>query len=190
MGRNTPNPVGKLDKTTRAKETIEYEHHEVHAGDSYISDVVDTSMGDGDTLVLAFKTPNTTKWAHMVVSGWCKTAGHVDIIEAPTWTTGTGSQNPIYNRDRNSSNTSVLLEDTTGTFTASSNMVLNPTGESGGTVIHDFYMGTDKKTGGEIPRGIAEFILKQNTAYIIKLTADAASSAGQIILNWYEHTNL
>lgn len=175
-----------IDDKTTATATIEFEHHKVHEGDSFVNDSVDISMTTNDTLVLAFKTPDTTKLAHMVVSGWSLTIAHIDIIEGPTWDSGSGSQNTTFNRDRNSTTTSTLLEDTTGSFAANSATVLNPTNLAGGTIIHDIYFAAGKKEGGEIPRGIAEFMLKRNTTYAIRMTADAVNSAGHLILNWYE----
>jgi len=174
-----------IDQATQSITIIEFEHHMVHEGDSFISDGVDTVMGNGDTLILAFKTPDTTKWPHLVIMGWALARAHVDIIEGPTWNTGTGAQEPTYNRNRNSTTTSTLLEDTTGAFLDNDALVLNPNGLAGGTVIHHFYFNA-KKSGGDLSRGLIELMLKQNTTYAIRLTSYEANNAGQIELDWYE----
>lgn len=179
------------DDNTGAVTTIKLSHNKVHDEDAYKSDTVDESMADEATLVLAFKTPNTTVWIHLIVELAVKAASHLEILEGPTWDTNSGTVNPIYNRNRNSSNVSVLLEDKTATpvFTATGNVLLNPSNLAGGTVIHDFYVFSDKKFGGQ-QRDAEEFILKQNKTYAIKIEADAATNAAQLTLNWYEHVNL
>ena len=178
------------DAATAALACITYEHHEIHNGDSFVTDTVDADMGNGATLILAFRTPNTAKWSHMIVGFGSKAAAHLDVIEGPTWNNQSGAQNPIYNRDRNSATSSTLLEDQSGpAFSATDNVILNPTGLAGGTIIHDLYTWSDKKVTTK-DRDQAEIILDQDTQYAIRLTADAATNAGQVILNWYEHTNL
>ncbi|KKK46671.1 hypothetical protein LCGC14_3162910 [marine sediment metagenome] len=182
--------LNKTDGATGALETIEVPHFELHEGNAFICDGNDTAMGDGDTLILAFKTADTTRWVHLTLTGWSLAQSHIDVIENCSWTTNTGTKQPLYNHNRNSSLTSNILEDSTGTFGANNGMVLNPTGLSGGTIIHHFDMGSGKKEEGQLDRGQAEFVLKQNETYAIRQTADAASNEGHIALNWYEHTSI
>jgi hypothetical protein len=181
---STPDPV------SGAMVGITYPHHEIHEGDAFITDAVDESMANTDTLILAFRTPPTdSPRIHMVMSFAAKAAGHLDFIEGPTWTNQTGSQNPIYNRARFSSNTSDLREDqSSATFQATGNVILNPTGLAGGTVLESFYTWSDKKSTTQ-QRGQAEFVLNTDVQYVVRFTADEATNAGQIILDWYEHTD-
>ena len=58
--------LAQIDKSTRAVETIEYEHHEIHDGSSFHAFHADTDVADNERIVLSFKTPSTTKWIHML----------------------------------------------------------------------------------------------------------------------------
>ncbi len=171
--------------------TIGVEHHEIHEGDAFHSGGVDTSMANTDTLILAFKTPPGTKRVHILHSFVTLTGGHLEIIEGLTWTNQTGTKQAILNRKREASmDSSGMLEDQAQAgFVASDNMILNPTGLSGGTVIHTHYAYGEKNFFAGQGRGTEEFILKPDTQYAFRFTADAASNAAQIMLNFYEHTD-
>lgn len=172
---------------------INVTHHEIHEGCSFTGDAVDTSMELSDTLILAFKTEDSTKRAHLFMEFSTLTGGHVDIIEGPTWTTDTGTLNPIYNRKREASMaSSMLLEDLTATptFTATDNMLLNPTGLAGGTTIQSHYGFGEKAKFGASGRDAQEIILKPDTRYAFRFTADVKSNQAQLLLNWYEHTDV
>lgn len=177
---------GEFDSIFPIPVGIDTFHHEIHEGEFFVSDAVDTSMALNDTLILAFKTPNTTKQFHLLIEIASKSSAHVDILEGSTWNSSSGSQNPVFNRKRDSSNTTDVLEDTTGSFIDTNNIILNPVNVAGGTEIHDFYTFIGINVGG-IRADIAEIILNPNTTYAFVLTADAGSNAGHIILNWYEH---
>lgn len=165
-------------------------HHEIHEGNSFVSDIVDEDMADNETLSLSFKTSNAAKIIHMIVETSFKGAGHVEIDEGGTWDVGSGTQNPIYNRERNSTTISTLLENTTsGPFIANNAVVLNASSYNAGTIIHDFYVFGEKKLGGEL-RDVEELVLKKNQTYLIIATADAGTNGSQITLNWYEHANV
>ena len=112
---------------------------------------------------------------------------NICIWEGRTWDTNTGTRHPVYNRNRNSANTTTLLEDSNGTFTAG-NVNLNPDNPTSGTCIYDEHFGSGQSRGGATT-GRNEFILKQNTTYAITITSEAASNDVELILDWYEHTN-
>lgn len=169
--------------------TLDAPHHEIHEGDSFCSSAVDTSMGNGDTLVLAFKTMAGTKRAHIVVQFLALSGGHVEILEGPTWDNESGSLNPIFNRKRTSpALLSEMLEDSgQAAFTATGNLVLNPTTLAGGTALcPEYSFGTVSKPAVS-GRELVEWVLRPDTQYAVRLTADAASNKGQLILAWYEH---
>lgn len=172
--------------------TIGVEHGFAHAGKAFYCDTADITMADTETLILAFKTPNTDKLVHLVVDFASKAGGHLDIIEGPGWTTQTGSQVSIFNRKRSSTNASVLLEDSqAGGFAANGKMVLNPSSFTGGSSIRNLYVFT--ATGGRgrgSTRASGEIILKPNTTYGVKYTADGSTNAGALDLVWYEHLSL
>lgn len=187
---NDATRLAEFDTLFSVPIVIDVGHHEVHEGDAFITDVTDVTMGDNDTLMLAFKTMAGTKRAHMVVEFTTLVGGLLEIIEAPTWDVSTGAQNPIYNRKRLGSMTSSgLLESTTGSYVANNNVISNPTNFAGGTVIHEIIAFGAKNFFSGAGRDVAEFILKPETLYAYRFTAEGASNMAQIVLNWYEHTD-
>lgn len=175
------------DPLAGAQVVISTPHHEVHEQCAFICDVVDTSMGLNDTLILAWKTMSAPKYMHFIMRFASKAAAHIELLEGPTWDNQSGAQIPIFNRARFGIKTSVVLEDqSSGGFTATENMNANPTTLAGGTVVHDFYDWSDHKTTAK-DRDSDEIILKADTQYAVVLTADAAVNAGQLLLTWYEH---
>jgi hypothetical protein len=86
------------------------------------------------------------------------------------------------NRNQNSENTSGLT------------ICHTPGGSEAAAAMLTQYVGaatvSGKAAGGGNATNEAEFILKQNTAYLIRGTSRADGNSVSIILDWYEHTNL
>lgn len=179
-----------LDDSTHGLTTISTTRQEIHDGHAFCANIVDTNMGDEATLILAFKTPNSTKMPHPIISWSSKAEAHIELLEAPTWTGGSGSQYSLYNRRRDSSIQSILLENTTGVFIASNKLVKDPTGLTGGSVLWRGYNWGDKKTPTIPNRDEEEWSLKPNTQYAVRLTADAITNAGFFCVVWFEHLPL
>lgn len=175
--------VGSLDPTSNALFITNFPHHKIHEGSAYLLDIVDTSMGNTEYIGVSFTTPAAVAGKiHLIMSFAAKAASHLDLIEIPQTLTNGTVVVPL-NRDRNSDNESALTSVKTYDSTASDVITAGT-----GTVIHDLYTWADKKTGGE-SRDTDEIILKASTSYAVKLTADAATNAGHIILSWYEHVD-
>ena len=170
---------------------INTEHDEIHEGDSYLVSLVDLTMADTETINFAFKTPNTEKYINLVIDWSALVAGHLELIEAPTWGNQTGTSVAIINRNRTSSNTSGLQHDLTDTvFATGSKISANVTTilTTNATIIGTSYVfGAVSNKGNNESRGRAEFILEGNTQYVIRLTADGGSNKGFLALSWYEH---
>lgn len=167
---------------------IESTHHEIHEGETFTSQFVDLTLALNETIILAFKVQNDGNLLHMVAQASTLVSGHLDVLEGPTWTTGTGAQNTVYNRNRDGTPASSgILEDTTSSFVANDAVVSNPTGLSGGTLIQSIYgFGATQRISSEA-REDSEWVLKANTTYAIRFVSDANSNKAQVILNWYEH---
>ena len=181
----------KTDRMTGVQMAITYPHHEIHGGSSFFTVVTNESMADNDTLVIAFKTPAGTKRMHMVWSASTLVGCHMDMLEGPSWTQGTGTAVAIMNRYRQASpDSSMLLEDKNqATFTASDEIIQDPTSLSGGSASLPVYIFGDKKTTGGEGGDRDEWIMKPDSTIAIRMTADGGSNKGQIILSWYEHTD-
>jgi len=168
-----------VDSVTNSLETIDYPHHETHAGNHYYIEGY-VELNTDDVFRIKLVTPDTTKWAHfswsIVSSGICETTLHEN---ASGGMTGGSSVTPI-NNNRNSSNTSGLTitsgvtdADTVGTQVSSAKW--------GST-------GFKAMVGGESSRE-NEIILKQNTTYLRTITSGEDNNIIQFRASWYEHTN-
>jgi hypothetical protein len=123
----------------------------------------------------SIRTPNTTKYAHMVISLSASAAGILEIFENPNLgsTGAIGEALTSYNGDRNSSTaaTTLVYYDAT----------VSGVGASDGTKIYNEYIidkSKDKK-----------FILKKNEDYLVKFTSIADNNKASVGFEWVEHVN-
>lgn len=180
-----------FDTMTNAMVKISYTHHKIHDGCSFTVAYADTTLADGETIIMAFKTMSGTKKAHLFIEFSTLVGGYIEIWEAPTWTTNTGTATAIINRRRDANpKVSGLTEDKTATpaFTTTGNILVNPTGLAGGTSLHKHYAwGERGKVGAIGQRDENEFVLRPDTQYAIVFNGIGANNKAQVILNWYEH---
>lgn len=165
----------RIDPSTHSMQTIDYAHHEIHSGSHFKAGYQNIALDNNDTLDLLFVTPNTTKWAHFVMTAKATAKCSVAIYEGTT-TSADGTAVTIWNRNRNSIKTPTVV------------VTHTPTVTSVGTKMAEHWMGTDGKDpqGGDA-RGDSEFMLKQNTKYLVRLTAEDNAMKGAIGGDWYEH---
>ena len=175
---NENNNMLGVDTSTRARTTIEYEHHEVHSGSHYFytdKNEVDSAA----TQVFMWTTPDTTKWIHMTFTATGSAITQVDLYEAGDRVGDTAQT--ARNNDRNSLNTSglVIHKGVTGA------------GSTDGTLIWTLKSGSasgNSRAASVHERG-AEIILKQNTKYLLRFTSGTNSNLTNLQMEWYEHTN-
>lgn len=170
---------------------IDFGHHMVHEGDSYMVHNDELTMINTETINIAFKTPAiTTKEIHMVIEYETLIGGYIEVLEAATWTAKTGTAATPINRDRNSSNTSEILgNETTTTFTTSNEVAIDVTTiltTNATTIYMDRAPGAQNKKA-HAQRAMEEIILLADTTYVIRFTAVGNSNSGFIRLSWYEH---
>ena len=79
---------------------------------------------------------------------------------------------------------STVLQNKSGSFVADNKILIDAT-VVGGTVISEHYNWSDKKYGAN-RRGLAEYILKEDTQYEFLLTSDDGYKGLHIEINWYE----
>jgi hypothetical protein len=171
-----------IDAVSGARNTIPYEHHEIHGGSAYfVLDVVDLAINNIRDIQIT--TPDTTKWAHWLFD--FKTENETDWYFYENVTINTaGTAHVALNADRNSANTSGLtIKYIDNTSLANANA---DTAVAGATTLLHGISGAGRD-GGVQDRGM-EKILKQNEDYSIRFIA---SAAGHITyhLVWYEHTS-
>jgi len=167
------NPI-ETDDSTWTLQTIEYENHEIHAGNHFEIADYDTSVASGETLEFVVTTPNTTKWAHMTFSFASTLGATLDVYEGSSNIVNGTPVTPV-NNNRNSATASVMT------------VLREPDSITDGTKIAGFMAGAGR-TAGFATRD-REFVLKQNTSYLFRFTSLANSNAWSFVGEWYEHTN-
>lgn len=174
---STAQPL-RLDKSTNSIQTVDYEHHEIHAGSHffYTDSVELASAGTQDYMVT---TPDSTKWLHMTYALTGSAITQVQLYEAGD-RTGTSVQT-VFNSDRNSGTTSAATfhKGTSG-------------GTTDGTLIWAMKSGaaTVQSRAGMTAERSSEIILKQNTKYLFRITSGTNANLTNTQLSWYEHTNI
>lgn len=176
----------RIDASTNSLQTVDYAHHEVHAGSSYIlRSFVDLSINN----VADFRitTANTTKWIHMII-GFTTEAETESILYEGAVISVAGTAATPRNRNRNHNAGSPDQSTLTVDFISNTSLSLanDDTDVTGAVTLVDAMTGSGKEGG--TTRGTNEFILKQNTIYCGRFIAE---SAGWISfdLEWYEHTD-
>lgn len=164
-------------------------HFHLHMGHHFRCSV-SIATAVAAVLTLSFKSPTSTKLKHFFIEWNSESAAHLEVLEAASWDTNSGTLVNIYNSYRDSSETSELQEDKTATPAWQANMkMLQDVTTPAGTVLASWTERTwaDKKFGAN-RRIENEIIIKSNSQYIIKLTSDDGNKGLGIALNWYEHT--
>lgn len=175
----------RFDASTHAAHTITYAHHEIHSGSSYCTAVGDSNLGSAGTIMIYFTTPNSTDRLHFVPAAQGSLSTTFDLIEGATVTAGTGSILPIYNRNRVIGTSGTVLDNTNPPVEGRATK--DPTGLDAGTIIYTDTFGGKKVGGGN--RDLNEWVLKQDTTYIARITSNINSNVVSMALNWYEHTD-
>jgi hypothetical protein len=156
--------------------TIDIAHEKIHEGVHYKTGFQDITMNVDDTITLLFVTPNTSTQMHYTLTS--QTTGEAIIyFYEGTVTSSDGTLSTSYNRNRNSLNLSSLL------------VYKTPTVTTDGMKLSEKWVGSEVfkgDIGGDV-RGNSEFILKEDTKYLIRLTAVSDGMKGAIGGDWYEH---
>lgn len=153
---------------------IAIEHHKVHEGVFYTVSDYDNNVLIASPKYWLIRTPNTAVRFHTKINLETDTGSLLEFFENPTLTDD-GAALTAYNNDRNSPNTSSL------------EFYSDPTVTNDGTRLVSARVGAgrEKKLGG-VARPQAEFILKQNEEYLVKLTVDANGADVTINIEGYE----
>lgn len=174
---DTYQPI-RIDSATHSLQTVDYEHHEIHAGSHYFyTDSVE--LDNNGTQYYLLTTPNTTKWIHLTYTATGSAITQVQLYETSD-RVGTTLQT-VYNNNRNSLNTAGM--------TVHKDI---SSGTTDGTLIEQLKSGssTNKSRSGTTAERSNEIILKQNTKYLLKFTSGTADNLCNLQLGWYEHESL
>lgn len=166
------------DGITNSLRTVDYPHHEIHSGSHFFyCDAITLA----DTVVQDYliTTPNSTKFAHMVLILDGSSITQFQIFEGSD-KTGTTAQT-VFNSNRNSATTPTVTvhKAVSGGTTDGTSLCMYKSGSS-----------TNQSRSGAGVRSEDEIILKANTKYIIRVTSGAAANLVNVRFVWYEHINL
>jgi len=174
------------DISTYSNITIDYQHHEVHAGDHFfLRNYSIIGSGIGSSLWFSIITQNSPEWMHFfyTING---TAVTISKLYENSTLSGGILVSPI-NSNRNCANTSILNVrsqpvvsgavgiQTSGTLISASSFGL-ATGQ--GNAINRF--------GGTTSRE-QEVVLKSGTTYLIEITSATTDNIISYDAQWYEH---
>lgn len=174
----------RIDKSTRSIQTIEYEHHEIHAESHYFVKGFLDIPGADDVLDMTWLMPDTSKWTHWTWEIFTEKALAWYVYEDATATNGLANTMTIFNSNRNSDNTSgtvLKYEIQADLDAANADTAL---GEA--TLLKSGKLG-DNRSGGEAKR-TSETVLKQGSLYVLRAVASAAGYIN-FEMQWYEHTD-
>lgn len=171
-------PPGQVDPITGDLIVLQHAHDEIHAGKHFISSDVVKGLGAGATQLYLLTAPNTAKRIHMLIVISSAPGSTITIFEAPT-VTANGAAMTAINNERNSANTATLL------------VFKSPTVTVNGTQLDIEEIGSGSTAGKfsgatSNDRNENEFVLKQNTKYLIQEVALAASTDITTKFIWYE----
>ena len=176
-----------IDASTEALETIEYEHHEIHAGSTFQASISSADLDTEAEINICFTTPDTTKWGHCTLEASNSSGGLIEILEGATVTADSGTDTPCLNVNRNSQTASVFSSIETAPQVGEFSYNATITGD--GTVLDSVYLGAGKSKMAASSRSMNEWVLAQDTTYAFRLTGTADNGMATIRLRWYEHTD-
>lgn len=165
--------IGPGDVVSNIPVVMDFEHHQVHEGETYRAESAQASLGTTTVkygITVATYTP-AIRGPHMVVSASIYNgSAKVLLYEAATFTGG--ALIAAYNRNRN-------------VATAAATTVTGGVTSTDGTLIDTFYVGAGSKAGGAY-RADSEWILKSATIYRVDLIGLVANTAAVLSFGWYE----
>lgn len=181
-----PTRLADFDTLFKIPVVIDVAHHEIHEGCAYKVSVFDSVMGIADQLIIAFKTPAADKRVHLLMEFITLTGGLLSLVEGPTWDNTSGTLRTIFNRKRDLTG-SGLETDKGGAFSATNQILENPTTFAGGATIDTIIAHGQKNQFAGSGRDVNEWVLDPATQYGVVFTSVAASNQAQIWADWYEH---
>ncbi len=171
------------DKNTGAIIIISNGHHETHDGNSFFVAAYDLDLDNGQELSIALKTPPSPIQTHMFIDASNSSESIFQILEGPTITAASGTQQPAMNKNR-------ILKSTSGVkdIDGIADMItVNPAITSDGVTSPGVLIGAGREKGVSSTREELEVILDYDTLYAFRITAGADNGSANISLSWYEH---
>lgn len=155
-------------------------HKNIHLGRSFMAHHNSSSLANGSSINAYFETPASNA-PHIVFDIHGSGAFDFEVLEAPTVTPATGTAIAVYNKNRDSSTNSGVMDNTGSSNSISTDVTIT----ADGTVIVQDFISSGHKTGGSVDFG-NEIVLSASTKYVFRLTSRDSSIRAHINLDWYE----
>jgi len=164
----------RIDRSSRAMETIDYRHHEIHNGNHFFVQGQTDVTGAATNFDVLIIVPNTTSWPHAFFHIRTEDEFVIVLYEGTT-VSANGVALAEVDNNRNTANT------------AGGTTFFGPTVTTTGTSILSSKTGSAGSFGGQSQLEY-EIILAQNTNYLFRLTKSGAGTHWiDFKLEWYEH---
>ncbi len=174
----------RADRSTHTLQTIEYEHHEIHAGSHYFyTDANTINAATTDCVDYLIITPDTEEESHFVFEGDGSAISGFYMREGVTASSSDYTQATVFNSNRNFTDVATLSI----FYIIGSNYA---TSDYGGTQIYEYYGGASSSQS-KTPtsnRSSYEIVLKRNTKYLFRVVSGTATNLCNVEFTWYEHT--
>ena len=168
--------IGPTDPVSDLPVFVDYNHHQNHEGEAYQYTYPLTALANNATVYFRLVVPTyavAMRSPHLYISADVLAQTIISLYEAPT-TSGNGTlQSTIRNRNRNSANTPGMT------------IYLAPTVTTPGTLLTQHTIG-DAGAGVSSEVAFDEWILANNTVYLISITAQSTGDSVGLRLKWYE----
>ncbi len=184
-----------IDPATRNLVILDQDHFQIHEGNSFSTWYEQEVSDTGDETIIAFKTPDTTKWVQIIMTVSTSSSADAHIVEAPAIVDNTGAPLSVFNRNRNSATTSTIIDTSQNPDVTGQAMFFTEVTQgnvTGGTNLAHVHLqgGAGPKAVGGDSRGTEEWVLKQNTLYAFVIESlDMNDNVHLLELDWYEFTN-
>lgn len=178
--------IGPTDPISDIPVYMPYDHHQVHEGETWHWDKLVLNLANGANYDIVVTVPDITipigeptvvRMPHFRYEITVNDLANVFLFEAPTVTAATGTARTPINFERN------------GTYTPKLSILDAPAITATGTQIDAEYFlaaATNQSkfaVDGGTPH---EFVLRNNTKYLLRVTSGANGLDAHIDLTWYE----
>jgi len=165
--------IGPTDPVSDLPVFVDYNHHQNHEGEAFQYTYPLTSLSNGSTLYFRLVVPTYAvliNGPHLWFEVDVLAQTTISLYESPTATGG--NLQTTYCRNRNSANTPGMT------------VYLAPSVSANGTLLSQHTVG-DSTVGAAVAT-FDEWLLKNNTVYLISVRSSAAGNSVGLRLKWYE----
>jgi hypothetical protein len=157
-----------------------YDHHQLHEGETFRWSVYVASLANNASKDIRIVVPNITITTNAVTQcphlrfEFISSVGGLAYLYEGTTFTGNGTARTPIAMERN------------GTYTALMQIHEDPTVNAIGTLLWQGLLLASKQSAGDTNGSEMEFVLKNNTSYLVRFTSAGNSNQVLIRLVWYE----